>query len=126
MALSEKQLDWLVEHFAYPGRAYIKPPLLEQSLIDLGLVNAEVFPYDDGFDVIVLSPTKGGWAAAVQHRPDEVKQYYDMFDDRFIREAEMINVSMAQLPEFLSSDDDLTRDVAAIQLDKLLKDKSNG
>lgn len=123
MNLNEDQLDWLVEHFAYPGRAWVKPPLLEQSLIDLGLVKAEVFLYEDGYDVIVLSPTKTGWTAAIQHRPEEVKKHYDKFDDKFIRTAEMANVDLLHLPEFLSSESLLTQSIAEIRLGKLLREK---
>lgn len=125
MNLNEDQLDWLVKHFVYPGRAWIKPPLLEQSLIDLGLVKAEVFPYEDGYDVIVLSLTKMGWTAAIQYRPAEVKNHYDKFDDKFIRTAEMANVDLLHLPEFLSSEDPLTQGIAEIRLGKLLRDKKD-
>lgn len=126
MDLSDEQLDWLAEHFIYPGKAWIKPPPLEQSLLDLDLIKAETFPYDDGFDVIVLSLTKRGWAVAIQYRHDDVEQYYDKFDARFIRTAQMVEVSLEQLPEFLSSDDALTQDIASIKLSKLLKDKEDG
>lgn len=122
MDLSEEQLDWLAEHFVHPGRAWIKPPPLEQSLIDLGLIKTETFPYDGGFDVIVLSLTKRGWAVAIQYRSETVKKYYEMFGERFVRVAQMDGVSLAQLPEFLSSKDALTQDVASVRLGKLLKD----
>ena len=125
MDLNKEQIDWLVEHFVHPGRAWIKLPSLEQSLIDLGLVKAETFPYADGFDVIVLSLTKSGWAAAIQYRSGDVKKHYDKFDNRFIREAEMANVSLGQLPEFLSSGDELVQDIAEIKLGKLLKEKKD-
>ena len=123
MDLNEDQLDWLVEHFIHPGRAWIKPPPLEQSLLNLGLIEAETFPYDDGFDVIVLSLTKRGWAAAVQYRSDDVKQYYHMFNERFIRTAQIESVSLEQLPEFLSSEHPLTQEIAGIKLGKMLKEK---
>lgn len=126
MDLSDEQLDWLAEHFIQPGKAWIKPPPLEQSLLDLGLIKAEVFPYADGFDVIVLSLTRHGWTAAVQYRSDDVKKHYGKFDPTFIRMAEMADVTLEQLPELLSSNCNLTRDIASIRLDKLLKDKENG
>lgn len=125
MDLSEEQLDWLVEHFVNPGRAWIKAPPLEQSLLDLGLIKDETFPYDDGFDVIVLSLTKRGWVTAIQYRSEDVKKYYNMFGEQFVRTAQMDRVSLAQLPEFLSSEDALTQDVASIKLGKLLKDKKD-
>lgn len=126
MDLSDEQLDWLAEHFIYPGKAWIKPPPLEQSLLDLGLIKDETFPYEDGFDVIVLSLTKLGWVAAIQHRSEKVKKHYGMFGPQFIKIAEMANVPLEQLPEHLSSDDNITRLVASIRLDKLLKDKEDG
>ena len=126
MDLSGEQLDWLAEHFIHPGRAWIKPPPLEQSLLDLGLIKAEVFPYADGFDVIVLSLTRLGWAAAVLHRADDVRKHYGMFEPQFIKMAEMTEASLERLPEFLSSGDRVTRLVASNMLDKLLKDKEDG
>lgn len=125
MDLSDEQLDWLAEHFIHPGRAWIKPPPLEQSLLDLGLIKAETFPYDDGFDVIVLSLTRLGWAAAVLRRADDVRKHYGMFEPQFIKLAEMAEVSLEELPEFLSSDDRVTRLIASNKLDALLKDKKD-
>lgn len=126
MDLSAKQLDWLAEHFIHPGKAWIKPPPLEQSLLDLGLIKSETFPYEDGFDVIVLSLTRLGWVAAVLHRADDVRKHYGMFEPQFIKLAEMSETTLDQLPEFLSSDDDLTRLIASRKLDALLKDKDDG
>lgn len=126
MDLSDEQLDWLAEHFIYPGKAWIKPPPLEQSLLDLDLIKAETFPYDDGFDVIVLSLNHRGWAIAVQRRSEVVKTHYSKFDEAFIKTAEMAEVPLEQLSEFLSSDDKVTRDIASIKLDRLLKDKKDG
>ena len=41
MDLSEEQIDWLVEHFVHPGRAWIKLPPLER-LVEL-LVSDDEF-----------------------------------------------------------------------------------
>lgn len=126
MDLSDEQLDWLAEHFVNPGRAWIKPPPLEQSLLDLDLIKAETFPFEDGFNVIVLSLTTLGWYAAIQHRSEKVKKHYGTFSPQFIKMAEMANVPLEQLPEHLSSEDNVTRLVASIRLDKLLGDKEDG
>jgi len=126
MDLSEEQIGWLVEHFVHPGRAWVKLPPLERSLLDLGLVKSEIFPSEDSFDVFVISLTKTGWVAAIQYRPKDVEKYYEMFGAKFIAWAQMENVSLAQLPELLSSDDELIQDIASIRLVKLLKDREDG
>jgi hypothetical protein len=126
MDLSEEQIGWLVEHFVHPGRAWVKLQPLERSLLDLGLVKSETFPFEDGYTVFVLSLTKKGWVAAIQYRPKDVEKYYEMFGAKFIAWAQMEDVSLAQLPELLSSDDELTQDIASIRLVKLLKDREDG
>lgn len=94
-------------------------------MLDLGLIEAETFPYEDGFDIIELSLTRTGWVAAIQYRPGDVEKYYKVFGPRFILWAQMDSVSLQQLPELLSSDDELTQDIASIRLSKLLRDKGD-
>lgn len=125
MELTEEQLDWLAEHFYKPGRAVGKPSPLEQSLIDLSLVMTETFPFGNGPDFIILSLTRRGLSMAVLYRSEDVKEYYDRFDFRVIRKAQMGNVPLDRLSEFLSSDDAVTREVASDRLAQLRGEKQN-
>ena len=130
MELVQEQLDWLVDHCTTPGKVRVKIPPLEQSLVNLKLVQVEPFsefliPFNDGGDVFVLSVTYKGWAAIAMNRPDVIrdKELREMFDSRGAGHV-IAEFSLEELPAMLSSGNRLLREAAVEKFEKLIDEEA--
>jgi len=100
-------------------------PPLEQSLLDLGLVKSECFPVR-GTDIYVLSPTEKGWKVAAERRfSDVLEKYSDIVGGKSIWKRLAEGLSLDKLPELLSSEIGLAREVASEQLEQLMGCQDN-
>lgn len=126
MELTEEQIDWLVEHYVNPGRARGEMPLLEQSLLDLGLIKSECFPVGDT-NIYVLSLTDPGWKEAARHRFAEVvEKFANVFSEEAVGRVMFGGLLLGSLPILLSSEEELVRKHASRRLEELKRDSEQG
>lgn len=126
MELTEEQIDWLVEHYIHPGRAWGEVPPLEQSLLDLGLIKSECFP-TKGTNIYVLSLIEAGWKEAARYRFAEVVERYSrVFSEEAVGRVMIGGLPLSALPILLSSEKELVRKHASKRLEELKRDSDQG